>query len=47
VIPPIEQPSPESFSAESIDHGEALAAAGHARLVTRVPGDNPTPAGME
>src|SRR5580704_9771553 len=29
VIPPIERSSPEAFSAESIAHGEALAAAGH------------------
>ena len=29
VIPAIERPSPESFSAASIAHGEALAAAGH------------------
>ena len=29
VIPPIERPAPGSFSAESIAHGEALAAAGH------------------
>jgi mono/diheme cytochrome c family protein len=28
-IPPIERPAPESFSAESIARGEALAAAGH------------------
>jgi hypothetical protein len=29
VIPPTERPAPESFSAESVARGEALAAAGH------------------
>jgi mono/diheme cytochrome c family protein len=38
VIPPIERSSPESFSAESIAHGEALAAAGHCASCHTRPG---------
>jgi mono/diheme cytochrome c family protein len=38
VIPPIERPAPESFSAESIAHGEALAAAGHCASCHTRPG---------
>jgi mono/diheme cytochrome c family protein len=38
VIPPIEPPSSKSFSAESIAHGEALAAAGHCASCHTRPG---------
>jgi len=38
VIPPIERPAPKSFSAESIAHGEALAAAGHCASCHTRPG---------
>src|ERR1700677_3419085 len=37
-IAPIERPSPESFSAESVAHGEALAAAGHCASCHTRPG---------
>jgi mono/diheme cytochrome c family protein len=41
VIDPIERPSPEKFSAESIAHGEALAAAGHCASCHTRPGGQP------
>src|SRR5271155_5737092 len=41
VIPPIERPAPESFSAESVAHGEALAAAGHCASCHTRPGGQP------
>ena len=37
-VPPIERPGPESFSAESIAHGETLAAAGHCASCHTRPG---------
>src|ERR1700677_827944 len=37
-IAPIERPSPESFSAESVANGEALAAAGHCASCHTRPG---------
>jgi mono/diheme cytochrome c family protein len=41
VIPPIERPAPESFSAGSVAHGEALAAAGHCASCHTRPGGQP------
>jgi mono/diheme cytochrome c family protein len=38
VIPPIERPAPESFSADSVAHGQALAAAGHCASCHTRPG---------
>jgi mono/diheme cytochrome c family protein len=40
-IAPIERPAPESFSAVSITHGEALAAAGHCASCHTRPGGQP------
>ncbi len=40
-IAPIERPAPESFSAESIAHGESLAAAGHCASCHTRPGGQP------
>src|SRR6202522_4385400 len=37
-IGPVERPAPESFSAESVAHGEALAAAGHCASCHTRPG---------
>src|SRR5260370_13346955 len=41
VVAPIERPTPERFSAESIAQGEALAAAGHCGSCHTRPGGQP------